>query len=63
MPRREDGDDGDVVAGVAEVVPDMVVPAPLALDDPWLNSRLVRETFAGVNRKCAALTSAVLAGR
>ncbi|MCX5192384.1 hypothetical protein OOK31_00520 [Streptomyces sp. NBC_00249] len=42
---------------------DVVVPALLAQDDPWLNARLVRGTFAGANSQHAALTSAVLAGR
>ncbi|MFF2198313.1 hypothetical protein [Streptomyces sp. NPDC058157] len=42
---------------------EVVVPALLALDDPWVNARLVREAFAGTDAEGAARTSAVLAGR
>ncbi|MGW2017890.1 hypothetical protein [Streptomyces sp. NPDC001927] len=42
---------------------EVLIPALLAQDDPWLNTRLVREEFAWDSRENAALVSAVLAGR
>ncbi|MFF9011453.1 hypothetical protein ACF09C_00550 [Streptomyces sp. NPDC014870] len=41
---------------------DVLVPAMLAQDDPWLNARMVREEFDWPFRENAALISAVLAG-
>ncbi|MEU9996529.1 hypothetical protein [Streptomyces sp. NPDC050848] len=42
---------------------DIIVPALLAQDDPWLNARLVREEFNWGSREDAAMIGAVLAGR
>lgn len=41
---------------------DVVIPALLAQDDPWLNARLVREAFAWDTVENGARTSAILAG-
>ncbi|KOU63085.1 hypothetical protein ADK55_08480 [Streptomyces sp. WM4235] len=43
--------------------PDIVIPALLAQDDPWLNARLVREEFVRGSGRDAAVINAVLAGR
>ncbi|MFF7297590.1 hypothetical protein [Streptomyces sp. NPDC008265] len=48
---------------VRELREELVLPALLALDDPWVNARLVRETCADGTVAAAATASAVLAGR